>query len=184
MDTQQPRLQLEELNSRITPSSFRATLPLGPDAALGMVHTGQTQHTQATTKQAIHKPGSATGNYTLLSSITVNETSNLQAKFSVTGSATLTRLGTFNVTGFVHENTAFHRSRAGGHLALTNSHGMIVLQLTGPEQHAGAGLPGTFAYHVVGGTGAYHHLEGHGTLLVTLTPNSGGTDGSVTIMFA
>jgi hypothetical protein len=184
MDTQQPRLQLEELNSRITPSSFRATLPLGPDAALGMVHTGQTQHTQATTKQAIHKPGSATGNYTLLSSITVNETSNLQAKFSLTGSASITGVGTFNVTGFLHENTAFHRSRAGGHIALNNSQGMIVLQLVGPEQHAGAGLPGTFAYQIIGGTGAYHHLVGHGTALVTLTPNAGSTGGSFSIMFA
>jgi hypothetical protein len=183
MNTQQPRLKLEELNNRIAPSSFRPTFPVAdPMALVGLTGQGHTQ--PGSTHQAVHTPGNGTGTYTLISSISVNGTDNLQAKFSVTGSATLTRLGTFNVTGFVHENTAFHRSRAGGHLALTNSHGMIVLQLTGPEQHAGAGLPGTFAYHVVGGTGAYHHLEGHGTLLVTLTPNSGGTDGSVTIMFA
>jgi hypothetical protein len=184
MDTQQPRLQLEELHNRIAPSSFRTTLPLGPDAALGTVHTGQTQHTPATPKQAIHKPGSATGTYTQISSISVNDTPNLQAKYSVSGSASLTGLGTFNVTGFLHENTAFHRSRAGGHIALTSAQGMIVLQLTGPEQHAGAGLPGTFSYQIIGGTGAYRHLEGHGTALVTLTPNTGSTDGSFSIIFA
>jgi hypothetical protein len=54
------------------------------------------------------------------------------------------------------------------------------VELQGPEQPGFSALPEQFSYRVTGGTGAYEHLSGHGSLTLSLhaTPAGMGTYGT------
>jgi hypothetical protein len=173
MDAQQARLGFEELDARIAPGSFRSAFPFPADpVAVAQIATAQTS-----TSSANHHEGTSSGSYTVSP-----EENGPGPKLDVTGTARLAGIGHFNVTGFIHQ-VGEKAGRAGGHIALSDGRGMLVLQLTGPEQHAGRGLPGTFSYKVIGGTGAFHFLSGHGSVHLTITPNSGDTGGTYSIRF-
>jgi hypothetical protein len=46
----------------------------------------------------------------------------------------------------------------------------VTVALAGPTQNGFAPLPQDFHYRVVGGTGAFQHLTGQGTLHLALNP--------------
>jgi hypothetical protein len=90
--------------------------------------------------------------------------------FTLSGTVHLNGLGSFQVTGGVHGVGMIAGGRAGGELVLTGAQGTITLALHGPIQPAFGAVPHELVYVVTGGTGAYSHLTGYGTLDTTLTP--------------
>jgi hypothetical protein len=90
--------------------------------------------------------------------------------YDLLGSATLTGLGRVNVSGAVQSVGFILHGHAWGKLLLTNAKGSVTLRLEGPEQNGFAALPHQFTFDVVGGSGSYKHLNGHGTLQLVIAP--------------
>jgi hypothetical protein len=89
-------------------------------------------------------------------------------RYHFKGAGVLAGLDRVEAVGFL-QSTGFVRSgRATGLLDLKDEGGAVTLRLAGPRQGGFARLPGTFAYTVEGGTGAFHDLRGRGTVLVHL----------------
>jgi len=78
--------------------------------------------------------------------------------------------GDFALNGSVHTVGSAQGGHATGRLVLSNAQGTRTIALDGPAQAAFAPLPVTFTFTVVGGTGAYAHKTGHGTLQLHLGP--------------
>jgi hypothetical protein len=138
------RPQLVELGDRTLPSAV-TSLPVyvGP-------HSSVSTH-------PLHGTGS--GIYGGLQIIV--DTGN---SFTLTGTVELRDLGSFTVTGGVQGVGMIASGRATGELTLTNAHGTITLALHGAVQSAFSQPPSTLVYSVTGGTGAFRHLTGYGTV--------------------
>jgi hypothetical protein len=74
------------------------------------------------------------------------------------------------VSGSVHSVSFILHGNATGTLTFRNARGTVTVALVGPTQNGFAPLPQDFHYQVVGGTGAFQHLTGQGTLHLALHP--------------
>lgn len=89
-------------------------------------------------------------------------------RIDVVGTGRLAHTGGVTVTGHLDGVGLVVHGRAHGTLTLSNKHGSVTLRLTGPEESGFGPLPTRFHYQVVGGTGAYAHATGQGTLHLDL----------------
>jgi hypothetical protein len=103
------------------------------------------------------------------------------ANLTLSGTVQLAGLGTFQLAGEVHGAGFVVGGRATGEMVLTGAQGTITLALHGRVQ---SGIPPELVYSVSGGTGAYSHLTGYGTVGMTFVnqlppvgvhPGAGGT---------
>lgn len=145
-------LELEELGERSLPS------PVVLEPLASIPHPAIVQHAHP-----LH--GTGTGTYHE-PAVTIDA----GTSFTLNGTAKLDGLGTFHVTGQVQGVGMIAWGRATGELVLTNARGTITLALHGPVQHAFGTLPHELVYSVSGGTGAYSHVTGYGTVGMTLLP--------------
>jgi hypothetical protein len=172
-------LNVEELGQRILPSLS----PVNPVMvtewanrhAMGGDHSqhaltgnGSGTYTASHLWAAIEPPvaphGYATPMHVIVGDIGVN--------YSFTGAADLARLGHVTVSGSALSLGNIQTGHASGTLVFTNAHGSVTVELTGPSQPGFAPLPTQFAYTVVSGTGAYQHLQDHGSLTLILAPQA------------
>jgi hypothetical protein len=82
------------------------------------------------------------------------------------GSGRKRSLGSFTMTGDVHGLGFIASGRERGYVTLTSSQGTIDLRLLGPDQTPGSLAP-SFAFKIVGGTGAYAQAYGKGSISVS-----------------
>jgi hypothetical protein len=147
-------LELQELGERTLPSAvlqpLNAVDPVAPVAIVQHSHP-----LQGTGTGTYHEPA-----------VTVDA----GTSFTMSGTVHLNGLGSFQVAGGVHGVGMVAWGRAGGELVLTGAQGTITLLLHGQIQHGFAALPRELVYTVSGGTGAYSHLTGYGTVGMTLMP--------------
>ncbi len=177
MDARSSHLQLDELDPRIAPVNFRPSFPLSGTDPGAIATFFATTVTAAATAPATPHRGNATGDYSMLAATATGT----QTQIELSGSAKLAGVGHFDVSGTLHSAGDARGSKAGGHLTLTDGRGTVVLHLVNETRH-GEVIPGKYTYTVVGGTGAFHYLAGHGTAHLVLTAN-GDSGGSYTIHF-
>jgi len=84
------------------------------------------------------------------------------------GDGRLAHAGKVTITGHLDGVGLVAQGRAHGTLTVTNAHGSITFELTGPPQTGFSPLPNRFGYKIVSGTGAYAHAVGEGVLHVSL----------------
>jgi hypothetical protein len=111
------------------------------------------------------------GRYTLAT----NRANNVST-YALQGSADFGRSGFFAVGGTIQTVGNVASGRATGRITLSDPRGTLVLSLTGPIQSRNAGLPGTFTYKVVSGTGFFAHYAGQGTFQISAPLTPGNTD--------
>ena len=90
------------------------------------------------------------------------------------GKGNLLNLGSVKVAGSLH-GTGFIASSKGieGSLKLSNGKGSVTLHLQGPPVHGfTAPASGTYTFTITGGTGAYQHTIGNGTVDLVLGAKS------------
>jgi hypothetical protein len=91
------------------------------------------------------------------------------ATLALEGSGRISPLGQVRLSGALHGTGFIRQGHAGGTVQLTNARGSATLSLVGPTQ---AGFtpprPGTYSFTVEGGTGAYAHALGTGTVDLAL----------------
>jgi hypothetical protein len=93
--------------------------------------------------------------------------------FVPTGSGHLGRTGRVSVTGSIQTTGFIAHGHAGGTLTLRRGGSTITLELTGiPVQSGFAGLPSSFTYTVISGTGQYHNVTDRGTATLVTVPAS------------
>jgi hypothetical protein len=92
----------------------------------------------------------------------------------LSGSGTVSPLGTVQVRATLRMPGFIFIGRATGRLVLSSSQGTVTLQLTGPLQAAFGPPPGSFTYRVTGGTGAYVGDSGQGTATFQESTSSAG----------
>jgi hypothetical protein len=110
------------------------------------------------------------GRYTL-----ATKTNNVKA-YTLQGSADFGKSGFFAIGGTIQTVGNVVSGKATGQITLSNPRGKLVLSVTGPTQTRNAGLPTTFTYKVVSGTGFFAHYVGQGTLQISAQPFAGYTD--------
>jgi hypothetical protein len=106
-----------------------------------------------------HLVGSVSGTWTPQPSIP--DTGAIQ---DLVGNGNLKGLGIVSVQGSLHMPGFILSGHAEGTLTLTNRHGSVTLELTGPTQPGFSGPPGSFAYTITSGTGRYHGRQDSGQL--------------------
>jgi hypothetical protein len=159
MATRRTTLRVEELGSRVLPSAAPAAGLLPMVSARIVTSTGQ--QTLA---------GQGQGTYAVRFAVPDAGTN-----YDLHGAAVLGGVGAVAVSGSVHSVGFVLHGTAGGTLTFSNARGTVTVALTGPTQNGFASLPQDFHYRVVGGTGAYQHLTGQGTLHLTLHALPSGT---------
>jgi hypothetical protein len=110
------------------------------------------------------------GRYTL-----ATKANNVKA-YTLQGSADFGKTGFFAIGGTIQTIGNVASGRAAGQITLSSPRGKLVLQVTGPTQSRNAGLPTTFTYRVVSGTGFFAHYVGQGTIQISATLFAGYTD--------
>ncbi len=92
------------------------------------------------------------------------------AKYSFYGTGSVGKLtdaamfGTVQLPGFIANG------HASGKLTIFDSHGAVYLNVSGPTGIAAGKFPSTLSFTITGGTGAYRHDSGKGTIHDTLIP--------------
>jgi hypothetical protein len=86
---------------------------------------------------------------------------------TLTGSGSVTPLGTVQATADLHSPGFISNGRTTGTLVLSNARGTVQISLKGPSQSGFSGPPSTFVYAITGGTGAYAFATGHGRAHLT-----------------
>lgn len=146
-------LDVLELGERALPSV------VGPQPVVE--HTGVVPAAVAT--HPLH--GTAMGTYEM-PQITIDA----GTSFALKGTAKLSSLGSFRVTGNVHGVGMIAFGRATGELVLSNGHGTITIAVHGAVQPAFSQVPSNLVYSVIKGTGDFRHLTGYGSLAIQRTP--------------
>jgi hypothetical protein len=90
--------------------------------------------------------------------------------FDATGSGRVRDVGRSSITATIHTTGFILQGHAAGTLTLSAARGTMMLELTGPSQGGFAGLPDTFVYSIVSGTGEYRHGHGRGTAILVTKP--------------
>jgi hypothetical protein len=111
------------------------------------------------------------GRYT----IAVNRTTNAKT-YTLQGSADFGSSGFFGIGGTVTTVGNVASGHATGRITLSDRRGTLTLTITGPTQSRNAGLPSTFTYRVVSGTGFFAHYAGQGTFQISAPLFPGLTD--------
>jgi hypothetical protein len=97
--------------------------------------------------------------------------------FVTNGSGHVSGVGHAFVTGKIHTIGFIAQGHAQGDLFLAGANGTINLHLTGPEQDNGPkGLPDVFSFSIVGGTGKYTNVQGHGVATLVTIPSHDQTN--------
>ena len=161
-------LGLESLEARNAPST------LNPVSASVPAHVSNIDHHH----DDHHLHGNAQGRYT--ADRFVFDTGK---SFHLNGLAHLDDRGEFHVVGSLHSVGFVASGQASGQLTLSNAHGSINIELTGPSQRGFSALPQEFHYQVVAATGAYAGLQAQGELNITHHAEHGGTAGSFQLHF-
>jgi hypothetical protein len=121
--------------------------------------------------------GAIAGTYTTVPTIPdTGMTQQLDGAGNVKPLGAVTAMGTIHMPGFIREG------RATGTLTLTNAHGSVTLQLTGPLQPGFSPPPSTFHYQIVSGTGAYAGATGKGTITFAEMPADASTPTGTFVM--
>ncbi len=151
-------LQVEELGQRVLPSvspvTVHVTAPIAAAIAQPHHHVVGGQGHGVYTTGPIH-PDTGT-------------------QYHLLGRGNFAGLGKVDIAGDVYSVGFIFHGRAVGTMMFRNSHGSVNIELTGPSQDAFSSLPNQFHYHVTGGTGAYKHAHGDGTLQLNVTAASLG----------
>jgi hypothetical protein len=79
------------------------------------------------------------------------------------GTGVFAPLGSVRISGTLHTPGLILKGHTTGTLVLSNAQGSVTVQLVGPLQQSFSPPPSTFEYTIIGGTGAYAGLTGHGT---------------------
>jgi hypothetical protein len=85
----------------------------------------------------------------------------------LTGSGTVTPLGKVSAAGTLHATGFIASGRAGGMVTLSNAHGSVTIELTGPRQHGFSTLPRQFSFKIVAATGEFRGSTDHGSASLT-----------------
>jgi hypothetical protein len=137
----------------------------------------------AMTSQVLHLNGTVKGTY--------HEqlpNPDIGKSYAFTGSGQVGPLGHSSLTGSVHTLGFIASGHARGILVLSNAHGSVTLDLTGPSQPGFAPIPHAFSYTISDASGRYKGDTGSGEVDLVLgsgqTP-SGSTaqTGSFTLVF-
>jgi hypothetical protein len=93
--------------------------------------------------------------------------------YQLTGSGPISPLGSPQLHGTVQGIGFVPQGFASGSVVPSNSQGSVNLKLTGPLLFNGPQPPpsGIYQFTITGGTGAYAHAVGSGTVNVNLAPN-------------
>ena len=161
-------LHVEELGSRVLPSASPFTLY---GVAPATMHVIQNEHTLVKeygqlAEQSLH--GMGFGSYA--NNFNVPDTG---ASYHLNGLGVFSKLGFATVSGDIHGVGFIQHGHATGTLTLTNAHGSVTIELTGPVQDGFSPLPYKFQYQVTGGTGAYQNFHDTGTLQLQLIGSTG-----------
>lgn len=152
------RPQLEALEAISMPSATAAA-PVHALVAADSA-TPATHHIQLS--------GEAKGTYSIpMSNPDVGKTYNF---LGVRGP--LKPLGRVKLTGKVEAPGFIANAQSHGTLVITNPHGSLTLQVTGPAQPGGPPFPSVFNYTITHATGRYKGDTGTGYIVLGLTPNS------------
>jgi hypothetical protein len=101
------------------------------------------------------------GRYTLAKNTTTSAKT-----YTLQGSADFGSSGFFAIGGTI-QTVGNKAGQATGRITLSNSRGTLTLQVTGPTQAKNAGVPSSFTYKVLSGTGFFAHYAGQGTFQIS-----------------
>src|SRR5262249_22895510 len=85
-------------------------------------------------------------------------------RYELKGSGALAGQGAVSVSGWLRSVGSIRWGHAEGVLRVTGPHGSVILDVSGPEQGAFAGLPGHLHFIVRSGTGEYWGLHAGGPI--------------------
>jgi hypothetical protein len=159
------RLQVDELGSRILPS----TAPLPYYRVFGASHLGAVSPQPAGARVNLH--GTIQGTLVPV----IRGAIDAGPQYSVTGAGVLNEQPPFVASGNLHRTGMIAQGHATGVLRLTNARGSITLRLEGPPQPGFAPLPGRFHFTVTDGTGAYRGATSDGQVSLQTRPVGGLT---------
>jgi hypothetical protein len=111
------------------------------------------------------------GRYTLAA----NRTNGVKT-YTLQGSANFGSAGYFAIGGTIQTVGNVASGQATGRVTLSDPRGTLVLALTGPAQTRNAGIPPTFTYKILSGTGYFAHYAGQGTFQISAPLFPGYTD--------
>ena len=161
MTPRRTRLQLEELGSRVVPSTTPVTPRPVVDATAAHVAT----------------PANATLTGLAAGSATAAVTADGGTAFSLRGSAVTYAAGPLNVLGSLQFPGFGKTGTVSGSITLTGTHGSVTLQLSAPNQSLPGKLPIQFNYTVTDASGSFASLAHQGALRLSVTTNPVGTQG-------
>jgi hypothetical protein len=144
--------------------------PLEGRAVLSAVHPGVTVHPAALVQgaQYLFLNGQIHG-----TTRDVPTNPDTGATVALEGSGRLSALGQVHLSGTLHGTGFIQQGQPGGTIRLSNARGSVTLSLVGPTQGGFTAPPsGPYRFAVQGGTGAYAHAVGTGTVDVTLGARS------------
>jgi hypothetical protein len=96
----------------------------------------------------------------------------------------LTPLGQTSEAAQVHTTGFIATGTATGTMTIRGSRGSLALKLVGPVQPGFSPLPSTLSYTINGGSRAYQHASGSGTIAVTLNQGFGSSNfGLISLTF-
>ena len=147
MENGQQRLNLEELDSRVLPSSLRSyglspTLP-PPTPTQAAAYIGVREYTDHL--QSVM--GYGTGTYERSSDLPGSY------RYQLGGQIDLSGIGVVNISGALNSVGYVKHGAADGQLVLSSSAGTITLGMTGAPQNGPSALPSEFIFTVTGTTG-------------------------------
>jgi hypothetical protein len=142
---------------------------------LAMQH-GTPAAARPATNHTVALNGTANGRYLLAPS-----NPDVGAVYVIAASGKIAPMGQTAVNGSIRTPGFVAQGTATGHLTLSSAQGKVMVDLQGPVQAGFSPPPAQFQYTVVGGTGAFLHATGSGTLDLQLKPQQGG--GKATLTF-
>jgi len=175
-------LNLELLEDRITPSSTTPTMgePGGllPPVMLPPIVVPPIIISPGPIQQTQHLVGNGQAFY-----VVDQPNPDVGKTFHIVGTAGVLDHGEFLVTGTLQSVGSVADGEAEGKLTFRNARGSFTIEVQGPMQPGFATLPQQFQYHVIGGTGAYAHLQAQGDIVLTRHSDSDHDAGTMQIHF-
>lgn len=158
-----------EIATRVLPGASLNPVPLATTPpALGTPTTTTTPTTQTGTHPLEGLGQGMFTNPAIPGALTVDALTT----YNLTGTANLAAMGQVKVTGTVRAVGWVLTGQATGQLTFSNNRGSVTVALLGPVQAGFSAPPQAFAYKVVARTGAFAHLNDHGTLGLAIAPQT------------
>jgi hypothetical protein len=177
MDAGQPRLNLEELDSRILPShgQFRVYGTEGTPLTSPIALSPPSYHGyRVLANSPLLVEGTATPAYTKTMGTTTTS-----ASYALIGAISLYGFGNLSLSGTINA-LGPSSDRASGQLTLSSNRGTITLNLIGPDNSVRGAIANDFYFTVTSATGEYAHAGGIGLVHIGISPTS-ATTGHVTL---